>query len=84
MALPALSAERWTSDNVDATDLGIMQPPFSALISRTTLTHPHCDTTIIGTYNSLHLAEKLAAVAEGPLLSELHDQIASRVAALDN
>jgi aryl-alcohol dehydrogenase-like predicted oxidoreductase len=54
------------------------------LILRFTLAHPHCDTTIIGTCNPLHLTENLTAAAAGPLPLELHQQIASRVAALDN
>jgi aryl-alcohol dehydrogenase-like predicted oxidoreductase len=54
------------------------------LILRFTFTHPHCDTTIVGTCNSLHLADNLAAVAKGPLPTDLHDQVVSRIAALDN
>ncbi len=32
------------------------------LILRYTLSHPHCDTTIVGTCNAAHLAENIAAV----------------------
>lgn len=54
------------------------------LILRYTLAHPHCQTTIVGTCDPEHLAENLAAVAEGPLPAELCEQVASRVAALDS
>ncbi|MAV37925.1 MAG: aldo/keto reductase [Planctomycetaceae bacterium] len=50
------------------------------LILRYTLSHPHCDTTIVGTCNALHLAENLAAAARGPLPPELYQQITSRIA----
>jgi aryl-alcohol dehydrogenase-like predicted oxidoreductase len=49
------------------------------VILRYTLTHPHCHTTIVGTCNSEHLAENLAAAARGPLSAELHAEIAARV-----
>ena len=50
------------------------------LILRYTLTHPHCDTVIVGTCNHQHLAENLAAAAAGPLPLELYQQITDRVA----
>jgi aryl-alcohol dehydrogenase-like predicted oxidoreductase len=51
------------------------------LILRYTLSHPHCHTTIVGTCNTKHLAENLAAIEAGPLQTELYDEISSRVAA---
>lgn len=51
------------------------------LILRYTVSHPHCHTTIVGTCNTEHLAENLAAAARGPLPAELHAEIAERVAA---
>ena len=56
----------------------------SELILRHTISHPHCDTTIVGTCNPAHLAENLTTVAKGPLPSDLYEQITSRVAALGN
>lgn len=53
------------------------------LILRYTLTHPHCHTTIVGTCNSDHLAENLAAAAQGSLPVELYHQVTSRVAAIN-
>jgi aryl-alcohol dehydrogenase-like predicted oxidoreductase len=53
------------------------------LILRYTLSHPHCHTTIVGTCNAEHLAENLAAAANGPLSTDLYEQVTCRVAALD-
>lgn len=50
------------------------------LILRYTLSHPHCHTTIVGTCNSAHLAENLAAAKKGPLPTELYNEITQRVA----
>jgi len=49
------------------------------LILRCTLTHPHCDTTIVGTLNPDHLAENVAAAKRGPIPADLYDEIARRV-----
>jgi len=49
------------------------------LILRYTLTHPHCDTTIVGTLNPDHLAENVAAAKQGPLPGHLYDEITNRV-----
>jgi aryl-alcohol dehydrogenase-like predicted oxidoreductase len=57
--------------------------PRSELILRATIAHPHCHTTIVGTCNPSHFAENLAAVSKGPLPSDVCQQIASRVAALN-
>ena len=54
------------------------------MILRYTISHPHCDTIIVGTCNADHLAENLAAVAKGALPTDLYDQIASRIATPDN
>jgi aryl-alcohol dehydrogenase-like predicted oxidoreductase len=53
------------------------------LILRYTLSHPHCHTTIVGTCNTDHLAENLAAAARGPLPADLYAEIRSRITALD-
>jgi len=49
------------------------------LILRYTISHPHCDTTIVGTCNPDHLAENLRAVEKGPLPESLYDEITARV-----
>jgi aryl-alcohol dehydrogenase-like predicted oxidoreductase len=52
------------------------------LILRYTISHPHCDTTIVGTCNADHLAENVAAIEKGTLPTELYNEITTRVAAL--
>lgn len=54
------------------------------LILRFTLSHPHCDTTIVGTCNETHLAENLAAAEKGPLPTDLVDEMTRRVAKVTN
>jgi aryl-alcohol dehydrogenase-like predicted oxidoreductase len=49
------------------------------LILRYTLSHPNCDTTIVGTCNAEHLAENIAAANAGPLDDDLVDEIQRRV-----
>jgi aryl-alcohol dehydrogenase-like predicted oxidoreductase len=50
------------------------------LVLRYTLSHPHSHTAIIGTCNSIHFEENLAAVESGELPIELYEEIKSRVA----
>ena len=52
------------------------------LILRYTLSHPDCQTTIVGTCSLDHLADNLAAAEKGPLPHELYDHVTRRVAAL--
>ncbi len=58
--------------------------PRAELILRYTLTHPDCHTTIVGTCDPAHLACNLRAVARGSLPPDLYQQIATRVAALND
>lgn len=51
----------------------------SELILRYTLSHPHCDTTIVGTCDQQHLVENVAAVVAGPLPAELVGEVTERV-----
>lgn len=76
---PALN-DVWTRARLD----DVLPPEMSRseLILRYTISHPHCDTTIVGTCNPAHLVENVAAVGRGPLPSELYERIKSRVAAL--
>jgi aryl-alcohol dehydrogenase-like predicted oxidoreductase len=52
------------------------------LILRYTLSHADAHTTIVGTCNPEHLAENLAATEQGPLPTEIFNEITARVAAL--
>lgn len=51
-------------------------------ILRFTLSHPHCNTTIVGTCNADHMRENLDAVNAGPLDADLVSEIQQRVAAV--
>ncbi|REJ82653.1 MAG: aldo/keto reductase, partial [Planctomycetota bacterium] len=75
---PALN-DVWNRANLDELKPGGMSR--AELILRYTISHPHCDTVIVGTCNADHLAENLAAVERGPLDSDLREQIRARVRA---
>lgn len=75
---PALN-DVWTGANLDE----LLPPKMSRaeLILRYTISHPHCDTTIVGTCNPAHLAENLAAASHGSLPPDLYEEVTSRVGA---
>lgn len=70
--------EVWTKAKLDE----LLPPEMSSaeLILRYTLSHPHCDTTIVGTCNLAHFAENLVSAAHGRLPAELYAEISARVA----
>lgn len=76
---PALNA-LWDRAHLDELLPESMKP--AELILRYTLSHPHCDTVIVGTCNFDHLQENLQAAARGPLPEPLVRQIAARIAPL--
>ncbi|QDU77439.1 General stress protein 69 [Bremerella volcania] len=51
-------------------------------ILRFTLSHPHCDTTIVGTCNEDHLEENITAAKKGRLNAGLVEETKRRIAAL--
>lgn len=73
---PALN-EVWTSAKLDEILPEGMKR--AELILRFTLSHPHCQTTIVGTCNPIHLEENLDAVSSGPLPTDLYNEIRLRV-----
>lgn len=54
------------------------------MILRYTISHPHCDTTIVGTCDDDHFAENLRSVEQGALSSDLYQQITERVQSVIN
>lgn len=69
--------DAWQS--VDLTDLqGDMTR--QQFILRFTLSHPHVDTTIVGTINPDHLAENIGAAKQGALPSEIYEAAKERLA----
>lgn len=51
----------------------------TAFLLRYTLTHPHVDTTIVGTLYPDHLQENIAAAQRGPLSAEVYAQVKQRL-----
>ncbi|MBK95125.1 MAG: aldo/keto reductase [Planctomycetaceae bacterium] len=49
------------------------------LILRYTISHPGCDTTIVGTCNDSHLDENVTSIRKGPLPAAVYDEVTSRV-----
>lgn len=76
---PAIN-DIWSRANLQELLPTEMSP--AELILRSTLSHPHCHTTIVGTSNLDHLAENAAAAARGPLPVALLEKIRSRVQAV--
>jgi aryl-alcohol dehydrogenase-like predicted oxidoreductase len=52
----------------------------TAFLLRYTLTHPHVDTTIVGTLYPEHLKENIQAVERGPLSPEAYAEAKRRLA----
>jgi aryl-alcohol dehydrogenase-like predicted oxidoreductase len=68
---------RWAASGLD--DLRGPGESRSAFLLRFTISHPHLDTTIVGTKDPQHLAENLEAVAAGPLPAPLYEQARRRL-----
>jgi aryl-alcohol dehydrogenase-like predicted oxidoreductase len=51
----------------------------TGFLLRFTLTHPHCDTTIVGTMNPDHLKENLDIAAKGPLSADVYAEAKKRL-----
>jgi aryl-alcohol dehydrogenase-like predicted oxidoreductase len=68
--------ERW--QQVDLTDLldGMSRMEF---ILRFTISHPHMDTTIVGTINPDHLQENIRALEEGTLPADVYEEAKKRL-----
>jgi aryl-alcohol dehydrogenase-like predicted oxidoreductase len=54
----------------------------TGFLLRFTLTHPHCDTTIVGTLNPDHLNENIAIAEKGPLSAEVYAEAKKRLDAV--
>ncbi|MCZ6895234.1 MAG: aldo/keto reductase, partial [Gammaproteobacteria bacterium] len=48
---------------------------------RFTISHPHLNTTIVGTSNAAHLEDNLAAARNGPLPGDVYEEAKRRIAA---
>lgn len=54
----------------------------TSFILRYTLTHPHVDTTIVGTLHPEHLRQNVAAVLRGPLPADVYAEVKRRMSAV--
>lgn len=75
------SADRWA--RFEAAGLDELRSPGESRTSfllRYTLSHPHADTIIVGTLIPEHLQENVAAVKNGPLLTEVYLEAKRRLA----
>ena len=50
-------------------------------VLRFTFSHPHLDTTIVGTVNPAHLQDNLNALTKGPLPSDVYEEARRRLTA---
>jgi aryl-alcohol dehydrogenase-like predicted oxidoreductase len=51
----------------------------TAFLLRFTLSHPHCDTTIVGTLNPEHLADNIRTAERGPLPADIYTEAKRRL-----
>lgn len=74
--------DRWTKfEKAGLDELRADGESRTAFLLRFTLSHPHCDTTIVGTLNPDHLKENLTIAEKGPLPSDVYEEAKKR---LDN
>jgi aryl-alcohol dehydrogenase-like predicted oxidoreductase len=68
------AADRWAKFEQAGLD-ELREPGESrtAFLLRFTLSHPHCDTTIVGTLQPEHLRENVAAAMRGPLAADVYE-----------
>jgi aryl-alcohol dehydrogenase-like predicted oxidoreductase len=71
----------WSAANMEELLGGMTRMEFQL---RFTLSHPHCDTTIVGTLIPKHLKENLAAAAKGPLPADVYEEAKSRLSVEGN
>jgi aryl-alcohol dehydrogenase-like predicted oxidoreductase len=74
------AAERWaTFEKAGLDELREPGESRTAFLLRFTLSHPHCDTTIVGTLQPQHLAENVAIAARGPLAADVYEEAKRRL-----
>ena len=76
------SPDRWK--NFESANLDELRGPGESRTSfllRFTLSHPHINTTIVGTLHPEHLHENIAAAAQGPLPADVYAEAKRRLTA---
>jgi len=71
----------WSAAGMDELLNGMTR---SELMLRFTLSHPHCDTTIVGTLRPEHLRDNLATAANGPLPPDVYEEARRRLSVEGN
>jgi len=76
-------ADRWAKfERAKLDDLLEEGETRTGFLLRFTLSHPHCDTTIVGTVNPAHLQENLAIAQRGALPTEIYAEAKRRLDAI--
>jgi aryl-alcohol dehydrogenase-like predicted oxidoreductase len=74
------AADRWaTFEKAGLDELRAPGESRTAFLLRFTLSHPHCDTTIVGTLQPEHLAENVAAAQRGALAADVYAEAKRRL-----
>jgi aryl-alcohol dehydrogenase-like predicted oxidoreductase len=74
------SQQRWdTFEKAGLDELRADGESRTAFLLRFTLSHPHCDTTIVGTLQPEHLRENVAAAQRGPLPPDVYAEAKLRL-----
>jgi aryl-alcohol dehydrogenase-like predicted oxidoreductase len=75
--------DRWTRfENAGLDELLEDGESRTGFLLRFTLSHPHCDTTIVGTMNPDHLNENIAIAAKGALPADVYAEAKKRLDAI--
>jgi len=73
-------AARWaTFEKAGLDELRAPGESRTAFLLRFTLSHPHCDTTIVGTLQPQHLRENVAAALRGALPADVYEEAKRRL-----
>ncbi len=74
------NAARWEGfDKAKLDELRAPDESRTAFLLRFTLSHPHCDTTIVGTLHPEHLAENISVARKGPLPADVYAEAKRRL-----
>jgi len=72
--------DRWTTfEKANLDELREAGESRTAFLLRFTLSHPHCDTTIVGTLNPKHLDDNIAIAQKGSLPADVYAEAKKRL-----
>jgi aryl-alcohol dehydrogenase-like predicted oxidoreductase len=74
------NTDRWSAfEKANLDELREPGESRTAFLLRFTLSHPHCDTTIVGTLHTSHLAENIAVAMKGGLPEDVYAEAKKRL-----